>query len=201
MFLMPEAISEYVPQLARDEGSARRARSAWVAWVAILASAAALVALTVLAPVLRARGALFASQMIYQFFHVACHQMPERSFHVGGHAFAVCARCFGIYAGALLGVVVYPLVRPVVRTWAPERRWLLLAAVPTTVDFALGVSGVWENTHWSRFATGLVLGVAVAFYIVPGLVDLWGRVGRRLSGRVRAGGFERGDPNLRASCG
>ncbi|PYS78801.1 MAG: hypothetical protein DMF66_05055, partial [Acidobacteria bacterium] len=43
---------------------------------------------------------------------------------------------------------------------------------PTTLDFALGFFGVWENTHLSRFLTALLLGVVSAFYIVPGLVDL-----------------------------
>jgi uncharacterized membrane protein len=198
---MPASISEYVPQLATDDESARRARAAWAAWGAILACMAGVVAMTVLAPVLWARGSLFASQMLYQFFHVACHQIPERSFHVAGHAFAVCARCFGIYAGALVGVALYPLARPVVRTDAPARQWLMLAAVPTTVDFALGFSGLWENTHWSRFSTGLLLGAAAAFYVIPGLVDLWWRGMWRLSGRGRAERLKEVDPNLRASCG
>lgn len=198
---MPEAISEYVPQVVSDEESARRARAAWVAWALILAGAAGLVASIVLAPVLRARGAPLASHMIYQFFHVACHQLPERSFHAAGHAFAVCARCFGLYAGALAGVAVYPLARPLTRAWAPARGWLLLAAVPTAVDFALGLTGLWDNTHWSRFSTGGLLGAAAAFYIVPGLVDLFRRGRARPSGRGRAAPLKEGDPNFRATCG
>ncbi|MCA1594754.1 MAG: hypothetical protein LC754_19425, partial [Acidobacteria bacterium] len=45
-------------------------------------------------------------------------------------------------------------------------------ALPTTVDFALGFFGVWENTHLSRFLTAVLLGAVAAFFIVPGLVDL-----------------------------
>jgi hypothetical protein len=77
----------------------------------------------------------------------------------------------------------------------------MLAAVPTTIDFALGFSGLWENTHWSRFSTGLLLGAAAAFYVIPGLVDLWWRGMWRLSGRGRAERLKEVDPNLRASCG
>lgn len=198
---MPEAISGYIPQVMRDEESARRARAAWAAWALILAGAAGLVAAAVLAPVLLARGAPLASYLIYRFFHVACHQIPERSFQVGGHAFAVCARCFGIYAGALAGVAFYPFARSVSCAWAPGRRWLLLAAVPAAVDFTLGLLGLWENTHWSRFSTGALLGAVAAFYVVPGLVDLWWRGVSRLSGRGRAEHFNEVDPNLRASCG
>ena len=165
---MPEAISEYIPQSARDEELSRRARRAWIAWAAALS----FVGLIVAAPFLRARGLAFAAQVVYQGFHAACHQMPERSFHLWGYPLAVCARCFGLYAGALVGVLFYPLTRRLTWTGTPPRAWLFAAALPTSVDFLLGVFGVWENTHWSRFLTALLLGVAVAFYIVPGSVDL-----------------------------
>jgi uncharacterized membrane protein len=166
---MPAAISEYTPQLTFDEGSARRARAAWVMTAGC---AAGLVGLIVAAPLLRAGGAEGASSLIYDGFRLLCHQMDARSFHVEGFQLAVCARCFGIYVGALLGVMAYPLVRRPARRDLPARAWLIASAVPTTVDFALGFFGVWENTHLSRFLTALLLGVVLAFYIVPGMVDL-----------------------------
>jgi len=169
---MPASISEYTPQLVRDEGAARRARAAWAAWGLTVAVAASLVALIVFAPLARSRGHLLLSEVFYQFFHAVCHQMPERSFQIAGYPLAVCARCTGLYVGGLLGVAAYPMVRPLTRTDAPERVWLVLAVLPTTVDFALGFFGIWENTHWSRFLTALLAGAGAAFYIVPGLVDL-----------------------------
>jgi uncharacterized membrane protein len=169
---MPEAISEYVPQLARDEESERRVWRARWAWGVALACAAGLVGLIVGAPLLKAAGFWAAADAVYRGFGLVCHQIGGRSFHVAGEPFAVCARCFGLYAGALAGVVAYPLVRSLVRRDFPARAWLLASAVPTTVDFALGFFGVWENTHASRFLTALPLGVALAFCAVPGLVDL-----------------------------
>jgi uncharacterized membrane protein len=189
---MPASISEYVPQLVADEESAGRARAAWSGWGLALGGAASLVAMIVLAPLARARGSLLLSQALYEFFRPACHQISERSFHLAGFPLAVCARCTGLYVGALAGVALYPLARRVARTDAPPRAWLILAAVPTTVDFALGFFHVWENTHWSRFSTALLLGAASAFYIVPGLVDLWGMILRRLSRRGRPRGFPEG---------
>src|SRR5437588_11667478 len=77
---MPASISEYTPQIVLDEGSARAPRrSAWWAWGFVLAGAASLVGMIVLAPLARARGSLLLSQVFYQFFRAACHQMPERS--------------------------------------------------------------------------------------------------------------------------
>ena len=169
---MPEEISEYVPQFTQDEESARRSGRARRAWGLALASAAGLVGLIVSAPLLKAAGFLAAAEGVYRGFGLVCHQMGERSFHAAGEPLAVCARCFGLYAGALAGVAAYPLVRSLVRRDFPARAWLLASAVPTTVDFALGFFGVWENTHASRFLTALPLGVALAFCAVPGLVDL-----------------------------
>ncbi|MDT7688379.1 MAG: hypothetical protein QOE46_1138 [Acidobacteriota bacterium] len=169
---MPKAISEYMPQLVHDEESARRAGAAWAAWGVALCGAAALVGMIVAAPVLRASGAVGVAGAIYKGFGLVCHQMNARSFHVEGFQLAVCARCFGLYVGALAGVAAYPLARRVGRRDLPARAWLIAAAVPTTVDFALGFFGVWENTHLSRFLTASLLGVVSAFYIVPGLVDL-----------------------------
>jgi uncharacterized membrane protein len=179
---MPSAISEYTPQLTPGEGAARRGRAAWQAWGLALVGAAGLVGLIVLAPLLRAGGAGAAAAAIYGGFGLLCHQMDARSFHVEGFQLAVCARCFGLYVGALVGVAAYPLARPLARRDLPERAWLIAAAVPTSIDFALGFFGVWENTHLSRFLTASLLGVVLAFYIVPGLVDLsltpWRRVFR-----------------------
>jgi uncharacterized membrane protein len=169
---MPEAISEYVPQLAHDEESARRRRRARGAWGVAAGSAAVLVALIVGAPLLEAGGLQAAAGAAYGAFALVCHQLDERSFHLAGFKLAVCARCLGLYAGVLLGALAYPLARPVVRRDLPARGWLIAAAVPTSLDFALGFFQVWENTHASRFLTASLLGAVVAFYLVPGAVDV-----------------------------
>ena len=37
--------------------------------------------------------------------YAVCHQLSERSFHVDGHQLPLCARCSGMYLGAVLGIV------------------------------------------------------------------------------------------------
>jgi uncharacterized membrane protein len=169
---MPEVISEYIPQLVHDKESARRWWRACGAWAAATGCAAGLLALIVAAPLLKASGAPALAEGVYRAFTFVCHQMDERSFHLAGFKLAVCARCFGLYVGALAGALLYPLVRPLTRRDLPARGWILAAALPTSVDFALGFFGLWENTHASRFLTASLLGVVVAFYFVPGAVDL-----------------------------
>ncbi|MFL6256626.1 MAG: DUF2085 domain-containing protein [Pyrinomonadaceae bacterium] len=182
---MPEAISEYIPQLVHDEESARRWRRARGAWAWAAGCAAGLLALIVAAPLLKAGGAPAAAEVAYRAFALVCHQMDERSFHLMGFKLAVCARCFGLYAGALAGALLYPLVRPLLRRDLPARGWLIAAVVPTSIDFALGFFHVWENTHASRFVTASLLGVVLAFYFVPGAVDLALTPRRQLFGRKR----------------
>jgi len=169
---VPSPISEYVPQLLSPAESARVRSAAMWAWAMTASLVLAVLGLIVFAPWAHAHGHEALSAGVYAGFSATCHQIPERSFHFEGFPLAVCARCFGLYVGGAAGVLLYPLARGLVRRDAPGRMWLLLAAVPTTVDFALGIFGIWENTHLSRFLTAVILGAAVAFYVVPAALDL-----------------------------
>ncbi|HVF86258.1 MAG TPA: DUF2085 domain-containing protein [Pyrinomonadaceae bacterium] len=166
---MPLPVSSYVPQCAPDGGTAR---TAFVAWGMVCGGALALLGLILVAPLALARGYVTPAYILYGVFHAVCHQMSERSFHVDGRALAVCARCTGIYAGFVFGALLYPLVRSLRRRETPARAWLFVAALPSGADFARGVLGVWENTHFSRSMTGALLGAAAAFFVIPGAVDL-----------------------------
>lgn len=144
----------------------------YLVWAAAAALVLGFVSLVVVAPAARAGGHSLSAFFLYEMFGRVCHQISERAFYLAGHPFAVCARCTGIYFGFAAGVLLYPLVRSLNRTDAPARKWLLVAAAPAALDFALGLAGVWENTHVSRALTGALLGLAVSFYVVPGLLDL-----------------------------
>lgn len=109
---------------------------------------------------------------IYSFYSYICHQMPERSLHFAGHPLAVCARCFGVYFGLLASLLAYPLWREIDDIEPLPRFWLFLSLVPIAIDWSLTVFGVWENTHLSRFLTGVIMGAACATYIVPAVVEI-----------------------------
>jgi uncharacterized membrane protein len=162
---MSSSPSEYISPFSSD----RRPLAMW-----IFASTIAMVVMGMIvgAPVALMRGHAVAALSIYAAFSHLCHQIPERSFLIGGYQFAVCARCTGLYAGFSLATCCYPLLRSLRRVDAPPRKWLFIAATPLAVDFALGYLGIWENTHLSRFLTGTLLGAAAVFYVMPGLIDL-----------------------------
>jgi len=163
-----EAAENYVP-VSAGEIFHKQARKVWII-------SSAVVALWVLAivipPVLAAGGYTFISSPIYHFFSFICHQIPERSFHFLENQLGVCSRCFGVYFGLLTGLCAYPLWRNVDSIEPLPRIWLFAAMVPIAIDWTLGIFGIWENNHASRFITGLILGFGCATYIIPALVEI-----------------------------
>lgn len=165
---MPEPIENYVPQvLVRQQK-----RQAFFAWLTVFLIALLWIVLIVSAPLARANDFAGSANSLYAFFGFVCHQIPERSFHAGEFPFAVCARCFGFYFGFLFGLGVYPFFRALDNIESFPRFWLFLAIVPLGLDWSLTFFGIWENTHVSRSLTGLILGFACAFFIVPALAEI-----------------------------
>jgi uncharacterized membrane protein len=157
--------AQYIPQIGRF-------RRPLMMWLAVAMGSLTVMSLIIGAPLTIKAGHPIWGLAIYRAFSYVCHQIPERSFFIAEHQFAVCARCTGLYAGFTLATVVYPLVRPLTQIETPHRNWLFFAAAPLAVDFALGFFGIWNNTHFSRFGTGALLGAVAVFYVMPGLMDL-----------------------------
>ena len=181
---MPDPAEEYlsVELQQRFRSQAKRV------WIVTFAITFVWVFLIVAAPIFAANSIDSFAKPIYSFFSYICHQKSERSFHIGDHAFAVCSRCFGVYFGILLGLVVYPLWRRIDEIEPLPRFWLFLSLVPIGIDWTLGVTGIWENNHASRLITGLILGFACATYIIPAVVEIV----RNLS---KSDAFRRSKPN------
>ncbi len=165
---MPESIEHYKSQIT----SPSLKKQAFKAWSSGFFLVLFWVLLILFAPVAQFEGWTNLSQPIYKFFSFLCHQMPERSPHIFEHHFAVCSRCFGVYFGLVFGFIIYPFIRNIEEIEPFPRIWLFLSLVPIGIDWLLGVFGIWENTHLSRFITGLILGTACAVFIIPALVEL-----------------------------
>jgi hypothetical protein len=97
-------------------------------------------------------------------------------------------------------LLVYPLIRPLRSVVVPSAKWLFVAATPLAIDFSLTFLGIWENTHTTRLLTGLLLGGATVFYVVPGLVELSMRVGRVESGQPVVPTFTMAPPETIAAA-
>jgi uncharacterized membrane protein len=111
----------------------------------------------------------YPSALVYGLAALICHQRPERSFATGGVPWPVCARCTGLYAGALLGSLAALRLEPP-QAWdrfvQSTRRWLPVAAAPTLLTLVVEwVSGVMPG-HVVRSASAVPLGAALALVLI-----------------------------------
>lgn len=132
-------------------------------WIAAVTLAAGLFcAVVVLIPIAETNGLPEAS-MGRLALRPACHQIPERCLDLGAGPLPVCARCAGLYAGGLAGLLISCLGGRRIRLgW----KWLAAAAAPSAIDFALGLLDLPDLTNWPRFGfafvPGLLLGLVLA---------------------------------------
>jgi hypothetical protein len=114
---------------------------------------------------------------VYGIGSLVCHQLPERSYHVWTAQMPVCARCAGIYFGAVLGALTSAF-----RTARRGRPWsalgrstlrpdgvriaLALAVVPTLLTLVYEWTTGDMPSHAIRAAAGVPIGVVVAWLVV-----------------------------------
>jgi uncharacterized membrane protein len=135
-----------------------------VVWGAIVIAA-------ITAPLLLSCSFPTAAFFTYLPFSFLCHQMPERSFTILHHPFAVCHRCTGIYLGLFLGTLPSNLflgMQPRTR-----RTCILSAAAALALDAIIPFTGLWKGFWLCRFMTGLAFGVVAAPFAVIGLDEIF----------------------------
>jgi len=101
---------------------------------------------------------------LMQGFDLTCHQIPERSFQIGGIPFALCHRCMGVVVGLVIGSMLVATFREADSSFFPHARSILILSVfPMVVDWGLDALGIWANVPFSRVITGLVFGVVAGY--------------------------------------
>jgi len=143
-----------------------------IAWAALIILSTAWLLAIVGAPRLMAGGHHLIASTFYEGFSAVCHQRPDRSFHYLGFPLGVCARCTGIYAGFLAGLIAAPLIFGPGNASQPARKWLIAAALPMAVDFTGDLFGLFTNSHLSRALTGGISGLTAAWYVLPALTEI-----------------------------
>jgi len=142
--------------------------------VAVVAFAAALwCAGIVLAPWLEHHGSA-AGSWLRLAFRPTCHQQPDRCLDLGTGPLAVCARCAGLYAGGLLGLLA--AVSSGVRCRL-TLAMLVAATVPTLVDFAAGLAGLPSLPSWPRFAIAVAPGAVLGLLLADAIAEIAAHVG------------------------
>jgi uncharacterized membrane protein len=102
---------------------------------------------------------------VYGIGAFVCHQLPERSMHLWSVQMPVCARCAGIYFGAVAGALVWGRsAKAFALRYA--RVILAMAAAPTAVTLAYEWTTGDMPSHAIRAAAGACIGAAVAWLVV-----------------------------------
>jgi uncharacterized membrane protein len=127
----------------------------WNRWV--LAPAALAVA-ALSAPYLLTHHSAFVGFGLQRAFALVCHQHSGRSFWIFGAPVAVCARCLGIYFGAVFGLLMRTSQRLAFRLF-------VAAGALNLFDVLAEVAGLHGNWMIVRFVLGLALGAAGALLI------------------------------------
>ena len=116
--------------------------------------------------------------------YAVCHRIDGRSFHLGDRQFPLCARCSGMYLGALLGVAgMLALGRG--RAGLTPSRWVMVVLVGFMATMGIdglnsyshffpGLPHLYEPQNWLRLSTGMLNGLFLAGLTFPVLNQtLW----------------------------
>ena len=111
------------------------------------------------------------SAAVYAAGALMCHQRADRSFYIGSAQLPVCARCAGLYAGAVLGVFAWaltaglrqtPTLRAARVAASPRlRRALIVSALPTVATVTTAWLELWDPANAVRAILALPLGAAL----------------------------------------
>jgi len=121
--------------------------------------------------------------------YAVCHRIESRSFAIADRPLPLCARCTGMYLGAVIGLLYQSLTTPR-RTGAPVRAtWIPLALLVLLFIFdglnsfmhiIPGAPTLYEPQNWPRLLTGTGMGIVIAVLLYPGFnQSVWSRVDRR----------------------
>jgi uncharacterized membrane protein len=108
--------------------------------------------------------------------YAVCHRIDVRSFHLGVRQLPLCARCTGMYLGAMLGLVYQQIIG---RKRGGIPPWRVIAVLGLFA-VAFGIDGVnsylhlfpgmpslYEPQNWLRLLTGSGMGLVIAAAIFP----------------------------------
>ncbi len=108
--------------------------------------------------------------------YAVCHRIDVRSFHLGDRPLPLCARCSGMYLGAVLGLI-YQSIFSRRRTGTPPLRVIIplgLMALAFVVDgtnsflhLIPGAPGIYEPNNTLRLFTGTGMGLVIAAMLFP----------------------------------
>ena len=122
-----------------------------------------------LLPTISSSDNLMAKFLLSKIYSTVCHQESAKCISISGSSMLVCARCAGIYTGALTaGLIGLILIVPSI-----SRRICMLSLMPLLIDVFFTFTGVYNYSQGMAFATGLIFGNVVYLFLLSELENLF----------------------------
>ncbi len=126
---------------------------------------------------------------LWKIGSAVCHQMADRSFLWQGWQMPLCARCTGIYTGALFSYCFFLWKKRLQgnRPFSTGQIILTAAAIlPLAADGFCSYVGLWESNLLLRILTGSLAGVVLpALFLLAGNFDPAGKNERAIYNHTR----------------
>jgi uncharacterized membrane protein len=108
--------------------------------------------------------------------YAVCHRIDVRSFHLGDRPISLCARCTGMYLGAILGLLFQGITAPRRGKFPPKRVLAILTGMVAVFgldglnSFAHLIPGLptlYQANNTLRILTGTGFGIVMAAAVYP----------------------------------
>jgi uncharacterized membrane protein len=116
--------------------------------------------------------------------YAVCHRIPERSFHIGNYQLPLCARCSGMYLGAMLGLafqwivskrksgmppwrVIIPLAVFVIAFGVDGANSYLYLIKETYTGMTINIPNLYIPNNVLRLLTGSGMGLVISAAMFP----------------------------------
>jgi len=108
--------------------------------------------------------------------YAVCHRIDLRSFHIGTRPTPLCARCTGMYLGAMTGLVYLSLAQKRRTGFPPLKVMLVLGfffvafgidGLNSFLHLIPGAPGAYEPQNWLRLVTGTGMGLVITAILFP----------------------------------
>jgi uncharacterized membrane protein len=110
-----------------------------------------------LQPILFTQNDSLTNYFLERIYSPVCHQERSKCISIANHGMLVCARCAGIYFGALVaGITTFFFQIPY-----PKLKYLLLALLPLFFDVIFSSIGIYSYSKILACGTGLIFGYTV----------------------------------------
>jgi uncharacterized membrane protein len=108
--------------------------------------------------------------------YAVCHRIDLRSFHLGERPLPLCARCTGMYLGAVAGLVFQQVLsrrrggtpgRPVIAILALLVLFFVVDGLNSFISFFPGAPQLYQPQNGLRLLAGSGMGIAIAVALFP----------------------------------